>query len=125
MSMASHGIEIVHRFSIKDNFKGTWDAAGKVMKNAIDKWECEEVRSDKALTAFKNCVERGCEFDKTDEWELLERNPVANAKNLRASRTFQVYSRQVFSRSLLRSIENYLSTRILSILSETPPRFSL
>jgi hypothetical protein len=51
-SMEKLGIRFMHRFAVKENFKGSWDAAGKVFKNKIEKLEQQGIRNPTALSAF-------------------------------------------------------------------------
>jgi hypothetical protein len=58
---------IVHCFAVKDNFKGVWDGAGKVMKNFIYGMEKDQVRCATAYDCFINAKKGGYEFDDRED----------------------------------------------------------
>ena len=43
-----------HCYAQKGQFKGSWDAAGKVIKDALRKWELTDIRSPDAKSAYEN-----------------------------------------------------------------------
>jgi hypothetical protein len=66
------GIKIAHCFAVKDNFKGVWDGAGKVVKNFLWRMEQEQTRSATAFECFINMKHGDFEFDDRESWKRFE-----------------------------------------------------
>jgi hypothetical protein len=69
------GVLILHRFAQKYNFKGVWDAAGKVVKNYMRNSELTEGRDNRFATALDCSLKLRRRLRlKTPPWRELERN---------------------------------------------------
>ena len=66
------GVKVAHCFDVKDNFKGVWDGAGKVVKNLLWRMEQEQTRSATAFECFMNIKQSGFEFDDREIWRKYE-----------------------------------------------------
>jgi hypothetical protein len=66
------GVFIVHCFAVKDNFKGVWDGAGKVVKNFLWRLEQQKTRSATAFECFENTKNAEFEFDDRESWKKCE-----------------------------------------------------
>ena len=68
------GIGIVnHSFAQKNNFKGPWDAAGKVVKSALRQDELTGKRAPTAYACFTNSMEKFPD-SKLEHWEQWKRD---------------------------------------------------
>jgi len=85
-------LKLRHRFAIKDNFKGVWDAAGKVAKHFLSRLEKQGTRSPTTIACFKNLKEHGYEIDDREEWKQLEET---RSTKLLKKKTFTVTQRIV------------------------------
>ncbi len=63
---------MAHCFAIKDNFKGVWDGAGKVVKNLLWRLEQQKTRSATAFECFKIIKNEEFEFDDRETWKRFE-----------------------------------------------------
>jgi len=85
------GILVAHCFAIKDNFKGVWDGAGKVVKNYLWRLEQQNTRSATAFECFKNTKNEEFEFDDRETWRKHE---LAKDPYLLQRKTF-TYTRRI------------------------------
>jgi hypothetical protein len=69
---ACFGVLVAHCFAVKDNFKGVWDGAGKVMKNFLWRLEQQKTRTATAFDCFVNTKNEEFEFDDRQIWKRYE-----------------------------------------------------
>jgi hypothetical protein len=86
------GIFVVHCFAVKDNFKGVWDGAGKVMKNFIYGMEKDSIRCPTAYDCFVNAKKGKYEFDDREIWKKYEDS---NDKYLLTHRSTFTHTRRI------------------------------